>query len=144
MHTFLLKEGHWVADGVFFGPGGVESPARGYTTVTHGEDLWKVEGELIVGENEMIVRNSYEVEPYREGGRSFAWHSVNPALGLLLGMFAIVDDTILTRFISEDGEYSGVEAVRMIDQDTYESRGALFRRNALASSWTVTLFRQKT
>ena len=142
MHTFLFKEAHWEAIGTYRGPVGGDRPAKGYTTVTHDEDVWNMEGKLIVGEDEqLVIRNSYEIEPWREGVHASAWHSVNPGLGLLLGIFAIAGDTILTRFISEDGEYSGVEAIRMIDPDTYESRGALFRRNLLASSWSVTLMK---
>lgn len=140
MHTFILTEAHWEAMGTYRGPVGGDRPATGYFTVIHDEDIWSMEGKLIVGENEdLIIRNSYEIEPWREGGYASAWHSVNPGLGLLLGIFAIAGDTILTRFISEDGEHSGVEAIRMVDPDTYESRGALFRRNVLASSWIVTL-----
>ncbi|MGD8352996.1 MAG: hypothetical protein PVJ01_02430 [Pseudomonadota bacterium] len=142
-HTFLLKEGHWEAEGVYRGPADSGRPAGGYTTVTHGEDVWRIEGELVVGEEgQLVIRNSYEIEPWRQGGYASSWHSVNPAFGLLLGMFAVVDDTILTRFISEDGEYSGVESIRMVDAGTYESRGALFKRNLLASSWFVTLTKQ--
>ena len=140
MHTFLLKEGHWEAKGTYRGPSGGDKTANGYTTVVHGEDVWRLEGELAIGEDgQFVIRNSYEVEPWREGGYASAWHSVNPGLGLLLGIFAVVDDAILTRFISEDGEYSGVESIRMVDTETYESRGALFRRNILASSWSITL-----
>ena len=142
-HTFLLKEGHWEATGSYRGPSGGDKPAKGYTTIIHEDEVWRVEGELVVGdEEELVIRNNYEVEPWREGGYASAWHSVNPGLGLLLGIFAVVEDTILTRFISEDGEYSGVESIRMVDLDTYMSRGALFRRNIMASSWSVTLKKQ--
>ena len=142
MHTFLFQEAEWEAEGVFLDQDGKQSEARGVTIVRHGIDEWCVEGELKTGhDGSSVIRNDYILEPWPDGNDSSPWESVNPVLGLLFGMIAVVGDTILSRFVSEDGEYSGMESLRMIDEATYENRGALFKRDHKISSWMIELKR---
>ena len=140
MHTFLFQEAHWEAEGVYLDREGNEAPARGMTRVCHVEEEWSVEGEMLVGQDDpVVIRNVYTLEPWPGGEDSSPWESVNPELGLLFGMITVVGDTILSRFVSEDGEYSGMESLRMIDETTYENRGALFKRDRKISSWSMEL-----
>ena len=140
MHTFLFQEADWDAEGEFFDQYGKEKAARGYTLVRHGPDKWEVEGEMTVeGPEPRSIRNNYTLEAWPPGGRATSWQSVDPALGLLFGMIGAVGDSLLSHFVSEDGEFSGVESLRMVDAGTYQSRGALFKRNRRISSWSMIL-----
>jgi len=142
MHTFLFQEADWEAEGEFVDQYGTGKAARGYTMVRHDVDSWSVEGKINVeGLEPGIIRNNYTIRPWMSGEKATSWQSVNPALGLFFGMIAAVNDSLLSHFVSEDGEYSGVESMRMVDAFTYESRGALFKRNRRISSWSMILER---
>lgn len=138
MHTFLFHEADWEVEGICLDQDGNEMAAKGITRVRHGTDEWNVEGEMTTGQgNPFMVRNSYTLAPWPGGEDASPWESVDPVLGLLFGMIAVVGDTILSRFVSEDGEYSGMESLRMMDNATYQNRGALFKRDRKISSWRI-------
>ena len=140
MHTFLFREAEWEAEGVFQDQDGNELALQGITTIHHGDDEWCIDSEMAVGGNDPpVIHNSYTLEPWPGGEDASPWQSVNPVMGYLFGMIAVVGDTILSRFVSEDGEYSGMESMRMIDADTYENRVALFKRDQKISSWSMEL-----
>jgi len=140
LHTFLFQEAEWEAEGEFLDQDGKEGAAKGITRIHHDIDEWHVEGEVTIGYcDPVVVRNVYTLPPWSGGEDASPWESVNPDLGLLFGMIAVVGDTILSRFVSEDGEFSGMESYRMIDNETYENRGAIFKRDQKISSWSMEL-----
>lgn len=140
MHTFLFQEADWEATGVYLDRDGGETSAAGITRVRHGIDEWYIEGEITTDQDDPpVIRNFHTLPPWPGGEDSSPWESVNPVLGLLFGMLTVVGDTILSRFVSEDGEYSGMESFRMIDSATYENRGALFKRDSKIASWSMEL-----
>jgi hypothetical protein len=140
LHTFLFQEADWEAEGILLDQDGNESAATGVTRIRHGEDEWRIEGEMTTGlDDPSVIRNDYTLVPWPGGEDASPWEAVSPVLGLLFGMIAVVGDTILSRFVSEDGEYSGMESFRMIDETTYENRGALFKRDRKISSWRMEL-----
>ena len=134
-HTYLLEEGTWTAQSSLVTEDGQELSGTGESKIVHHQGHWIIDARM--GD----IRNRYEITPFPPGSRATEWTSENPAMGRFLGMFCIVDDTILSTFKSEDGALSGVESVRMIDADHYENRGALFAGARRISSWTVTLRR---
>lgn len=67
------------------------------------------------------------------------WKSYNPALGELKGIFIIVQDSIMSKYDSADGQYTGYEYLRKIDDLTYENRGFALVNNKKLSSWAVQL-----
>jgi hypothetical protein len=142
LHTFLFQEAQWEAEGSFWDQHGKKKPAYGRSRIFHKDNIWEIDGELNVGEDEpMTIRNLHTLEPWKKGEGASSWQSVNPTLGLLFGMIAVVGDTILSRFVSEDGEYSGLESLRMIDTNCYDNKGALFKRDRRISSWSLELRR---
>jgi hypothetical protein len=142
MHTFLFQEGDWEAEGTYLDQDGNETDATGITKVIHGADEWRIEGAITTGRADpSVIHNVYTLAPWPGGEDASPWESVDPVLGLLFGMIAVVGDTILSRFVSEDGEYSGMESLRMIDGITYENRGALFQRDRKVSSWKMEMRR---
>ncbi len=79
--------------------------------------------------------NRYEIVPFSNDFTS--WKSFNPALGTLQGKFSIVDDTIMSIYISEDGQYSGVECLSKVSNTQYLCKGFAFNGNQKLSSWAV-------
>jgi hypothetical protein len=143
MHSFLFQEGDWKSKGTYLDQDGNETAVAGTTRVRHGVDEWQVEGEMTADHGDpSVIHNIYTLAPWPGGKDASPWESVDPELGLLFGMIAVVGDTILSRFVSEDGEYSGMECLRMIDEVTYENRGALFKRDRKVSSWKMELKRR--
>ncbi len=137
-HTFLLSEGTWVAKGNYFDELNNSIPVEGKTIITHTDKLWFNEGymELLL-DSPMRFENKYEIVPFVKDHTS--WKSFNPALGTLLGKFAVIDDTILSAYVSEDNQYSGVECMIKINNTTYASKGFAFKGIEKLSSWDVTL-----
>jgi hypothetical protein len=139
-HTYLFRQGVWSADGCYRDNEDREFPVRGETRILHGDGKWLLEGKMcLFGDEEKSFSNSYEIEPFGEGRQYTSWISFNPAIGNMAGRFAVIDDTILSEFRSADDRFSGAEALRQINNQTYRSRGALFDGGRLISSWAVTL-----
>jgi len=144
-HTFLFQEGLWIAGGVYFDDRERPMPLEGKTRVTHLEGLWVNEGamELKSGDRSLILHNRYEIIPFPDGGTITTWKSSNPAIGLLLGRFAIVKNAILSACLSEKGDFSGSEFLLKISDSHYVNRGVFLRGDAKLSSWAVDLWRAK-
>jgi hypothetical protein len=144
-HTFLFQEGLWIAGGAYFDDRDNALPLEGKTRVTHLEGLWINEGamELKSGAGALIIHNRYEIIPFPEGGAVTAWKSSNPAAGLLLGRFVIVENAILSACRSEKGDFSGSEFLLKINDAHYVNRGVFLRGDAKLSSWAVELKRVK-
>ncbi len=141
-HTFLFCEGLWVAEGLCTDQYGESRPCTGKTRITHAETAWALEGVMTLpGDPAQEFRNQYEVAPFEPNEDSTTWRSVNPAIGLLHGVFAVVGDSILSRFISACGNFIGVEAMRLVSPTEYTVRGALFYRDERLSSWAMELRR---
>lgn len=55
----------------------------------------------------------------------------------------IIDDTILSSYRSDNGEYSGAESLTQVNETTYRSRGFTLKGDRKLSSWAVELKRIK-
>ena len=144
-HTFLFQEGLWVAGGIYFDDRDHPLPLEGKTRVSHLEGLWVNEGamELKSGANPLIIHNRYEIIPFQEGSTVTTWKSSNPAAGLLLGRFVIVEDAILSACLSENGDFSGSELLLKITDTHYLNRGVFLKGDEKLSSWAVELKKVK-
>ena len=89
----------------------------------------------------MRVENIYEIVPFERGSDSTTWRSINPDLGTLVGTFAVVGDSILSAFRTEDGSFYGTEYLKNVDPDTYANRGVLLHKGKIVSSWSATVTR---
>ncbi len=139
-HTYLFRPGIWSADGVYRDNAGREFPVRGETKILHGDDKWLLEGTMcLFGDEQKSFSNNYEIDPFGGERQSTTWISYNPATGSMTGRFAVVEDTILSEFRSNDNRFSGAESLRQINRQTYRSSGVLFESGELISSWSVTL-----
>lgn len=78
--------------------------------------------------------NRYEIKPFENGNEITIWKSFNPALGELNGIFIIVQDSILSKYISKDEQYNGFEYLKKVDDVTYKNRGAAFKNDEKISS----------
>lgn len=137
-HTFLLSEGSWIAKGNYYDELNNSITLEGKSVITHTEILWLNEGYMELQlENPIRFENRYEIVPFANDFTS--WKSFNPALGILQGRFAIVDDTIISTYVSEDGQFSGVECMIKVNKSTYTSKGFAFNGTEKLSSWAVTL-----
>ena len=143
-HTFLFQEGIWIAKGHYFDDMDRAFPLEGMTRIMHLETLWINEGEMEIktGDNPIKIYNRYEIAPFKKDRNVTTWESQNPDLGILLGRFVIVGDTIISICHSENVEYSGAEIILKTDNIHYKNRGVLFKGNDKLSSWSIDL--QKT
>ncbi len=139
-HTFLLKEGFWVAEGDYFDENGNVYSAVGQSETTHQEKVWVNEGIMKVFFDEPVaIANRYEIEPFGTGKTSTRWKSSNRIFGNLKGHFVILGDSILSLFRSEDGRYSGTEWLQMVGEGIYRSRRVLLDGDRTLSSWAMEL-----
>jgi len=139
-HTFLLEEGKWIARGVYSDEKGEIVQVEGQTTIIHKDEVWINEGSMKVLTNTPVeFFNRYEITPFVHGGEMTDWKSFNPALGELKGKFMIVLDSIMSKYVSEDGQYTGFEYLKKIDDLTYENRGFALKNDEKLSSWAVQL-----
>lgn len=143
-HTFLFEEGTWIAVGAFTDAEGNAAPVRGQSKTIHGPDVWVEESYLELQTDDRIeIRNNYRIVPFEKGSDTTTWTSLNPTLGKLSGKFAVVDDSIISSFKSENLVYTGLEFLKKVDDDKYINRGVLLKDGEKFSSWAVELTREK-
>ncbi|HEY0160997.1 MAG TPA: hypothetical protein VGF28_27175 [Thermoanaerobaculia bacterium] len=133
--TFLVREGRWQISGSVVDVAGNPNIAIGLAVVTHSGELWILEEQV----NE--VQNRYTILPLADGATATSFNGVNGVMGELRGALVFFDDQILLTYTSDDGHFHGCETLRMLDDATYETRGALFRDAGHVSSWSYTLQR---
>jgi hypothetical protein len=132
-HTLFVREGRWQISGSTVDVAGNPNIVVGFLVVTHDCGKWLVDEQI----NEST--NRYEAEPLAAGATATEFDGNNGAIGAITGAYVFFEDVILTTYRSADGHYSGIESVRMLDDDRYESRGALFLDDGHVSSWSLTL-----
>lgn len=141
-HTFLLMEGIWIAKGTFYDENNNIIQVEGSTKITHKKELWLNEGYMkLMLDNPIEMQNRYEIIPFDKDFTS--WQSYNPALGTLIGKFMVVEDTIISTYTTENGEYSGSECLIKINDNLYSTKGFAFKGNSKLSSWSVELSKVK-
>ena len=108
---------------------------------SHISEYWILDGymELLL-ETPVRFENRYEITPFENDFTN--WKSFNPALGTLLGKFALIEDTIISTYTSEDGTYLGVESMIKVSESQYSCKGFAFKNNSKLSSWAVTLTKE--
>lgn len=154
-HTWLFEEGAWDATGTYVSPEGERLPMVGKTEITHTDEGWVTESWMEAdssgrarqpeaprsGPVPIPIKNRATVRPFEPGELNSTWDALNPALGDLHGQVAVVGDSILYDYTSEDGKNHGTEVLRKIDDDHYEKRTVFFNRDSRVSSWVVRLHR---
>lgn len=139
-HTYLFQEGLWTAKGVYIDEKGHDTPVEGEAEISHVDEIWVNEAWMkILGDDPLEFQNRYEIIPFASGKDFTSWTSSSPTLGFFLGRFIVVDDSILSVYRSKDGEYSGTEYLRKIDEVLYLNRGAFMDNDKKLSSWAVEL-----
>lgn len=142
-HTYLFEPASWQAKGTYYDADLNSVEVLGWTNITHTDDFWINDGSMRLLNSEAEFFNRYEIKPFEQGKDFTDWASYNPALGQIDGNFMLVEDSILSRYASKDGRYSGFEFLKKIDDYTYENRGFAFDGNKKLSSWSVKLSRIK-
>ncbi|MFP5245162.1 MAG: hypothetical protein ACLGH0_00615 [Thermoanaerobaculia bacterium] len=132
-HRFLLQEGRWRISGSTIDVAGNANIAIGIAVLTRSGELWILEEQV----NEL--QNRYTILPLENGASATSFNGVNGILGALKGAYVFFDDLILCTYTSDDGHYHGCEASRALEDDRYETRGALFRDGGHVSSWSYVL-----
>ena len=141
-HTFLFQEGLWTIEGSFFDEGGSKIPLEGKLRITHTEKIWVIEKDITLLEgNKAQLSNRYEIIPFGDYSEVTTWRSFSSKDQTLSGSFTIIDDTIISLFVSEKGNDMGTEFFLKLSSLVYKSRGALFQGNLKCSSWAVTLYK---
>jgi hypothetical protein len=139
-HTFLYTENTWSARGTYYDEKNKPVAVTGEYTVTHLKKTWFLDSSLVLpGENPVELKNDYEMAPFEKGVTS--WKAENPALGTLLGSFAIVEDTIISLFSTQNGDHFGTEFFTKINETEYIGKGVLYSPVSKIYSWSVRLTR---
>lgn len=138
-HTFLFAEADWHAEGTYLSEEGETLSARGSSTVSHREDVWIADGGLDVQTEDGPIefRSTYRIRPFTEGDRVTTWTAENPALGLLQGVFVVMEDTILSQYQAGEGGVAGAETLRQIRDWEYEARGLLRLGKDRFTAWAL-------
>lgn len=145
-HTFILEEGIWQGKGKYCDETGQLFSLVGETKIKHNNDLWINESKMIIDigrENQITIRNNYNIVPFKDGQDFTKWTSMNPKLGKMNGNFIIAGETILSIYNTENEEYIGTESMMKINNRKYRSSGTLLKDNKKVSSWWVDLKRIK-
>lgn len=141
-HTFLFKEGVWLSQGTYCDENNNALNVEGRSEIIHQEKLWLNKSSMVLpGDKPVELKNDYEIAPFVNDVTG--WKSVNPGLGTLIGRFAVVDDSILSLYSSESGEYFGTEFLTQISESEYIGKGVLYSAAGKVSSWSVRLLREK-
>jgi hypothetical protein len=139
-HTFLFQEGLWLAEGIYYDENAHPLPFSGFAEITHTGGIWINRNRMdIRAGGEITIENNYLIKPFPEGGDSTTWESENPVIGLLLGKFYVVGDSIISTCTSQRGTYSGTEFLVWKSPSDYISRGVFCDGTRKLSSWTVDL-----
>ena len=134
-HTYLLRPGKWQISGSTIDVAGNANIAIGFAVVTHDGAHWVIEEHI----NELGTRYDIPTVPAVASAAPFKGSS--GIAGSIKGAFAFFDDVILATWHSDDGKYVSVESLRMLSDDRYETRGALFLNGGHVSSWSYALQR---
>lgn len=115
-------------------------PFSGCAEITHCGSVWHNRSRMeIRAGQDIVIENNYRIKPFPEGGEMTTWESENPAIGLLLGRFYTVGDSIISTCISQRGTYSGTEFLIQKSESNYKSRGVFSDGAKRLSSWMVEL-----
>ena len=143
-HTFLYVEARWLARGVYLNASGKRFAATGETRVSHGTDGWIGDGHIrLEGVTPLDLRNRYDIVPFPPGSEVTTWSASEPGVGRIQGRFAVVGDTILSTWRSEDGTHTGVESLTRLSDRRYRARGAAFRGDQRLAAWRIELTRAR-
>lgn len=134
-HTYLLRPGKWQISGSTIDVAGNANIAIGYAVVTHEGAHWTIEEHI----NELGTR--YEIPTVPSTAAAVSCKGSSGVGGAFEGAFAFFEDVILATWRSDDRKYTSVESLRMLDDDRYETRGALFLNGGHVSSWSYVLQR---
>lgn len=134
-HSYILRPGKWQISGSTVDVAGNPNIAIGYAVVTHEGDRWIIEEHI----NE--VGNHYQIPTVAAEAGAAAFKGSSGIAGTFTGDFAFFADVILATWRSDDKNYVSVESFRMLAEDRYETRGALFMNGGHVSSWSYGLQR---
>ena len=132
-HTLYVAEGRWQIAGSTIDVAGNPNIAVGLLVVSRSGELWIAEEQL----NE--VQSRWTILPLENGASTTRFNGVSGVMGDVDGALAFFDDVILLTYGSD--EFRGIESLRFLDEDRYETRGALFRNGGHVSSWSYVLTR---
>ncbi|GBF34963.1 hypothetical protein DCCM_4084 [Desulfocucumis palustris] len=90
-------------------------------------------------DNPIEFHNKYEITPFNK--EHTGWQSYNPDLGTLIGKFMIIENTIISTYVSQNGEYSGSECLVKTSDAIYKAKGYALKGDEKLSSWSVDLIK---
>jgi hypothetical protein len=142
-HTFICQEGQWTGKGFYIIDDGRKIPCESTISTTHQTGKWYHEStmELSLEDKIFEIQNICEIIPFATGIDFTTWESKTAEMGILLGEFVIVHDSILSLCTSRDSAFQGTEIFFKKDGISYKNRGVLVRRRKKVSSWTMELTR---
>lgn len=137
-HTLLFREGLWLAEGVYTSRENDRFGLEGAAEIRHENGLWIQEiTHTILKGNGVSNQNTLEIVPFPDDADFTDWYSQSSALGKLHGRLMVVEDSILSGFVSEDGVYSGVEYYLKVDDNIYQNRGYVWQMDLKLASWSL-------
>jgi hypothetical protein len=141
-HTYLFQPAVWTGNGTFWREDGQPFPAESRTEVTHRTECWLLSGTLkVLGSPPVEFVSAYWIELPGRNAATLKWNSESATLGRLHGTFSVIGSSILSVYRCEPSGYHGAEHFRRLDDDSYESTGALLLEDRRLSSWQLLLKR---
>jgi len=141
-HTLIFKEGTWKLIGYYTIKDKSRVELNGILQVVHTEKEWKINSTLnINSEKPLILKDSYEIVPFREDVFTTSWNLKSSNIGNLSGNYMIVDEKILSVGKTEDDRFTITEYYQKILDIKYKSKGFILEDDDMIESWTLTLNR---
>jgi len=139
-HTLIFKEGIWKLKGYYTIKDKSRVKINGILQIVHTEKEWKINSTLNINSEEpLILKDSYEIVPFREDVFTTSWNLKSSNIGNLSGNYMIVDEKILSVGKTEDDLFAITEYFQKISDVKYKSKGFILEDDDMIESWTLTL-----
>lgn len=141
-HTYMLEDGYWRAEGRYWDEHGLIFPFLGNSSITLIQGYTVLESRMqILAQPPIEIDYRYEIMPTSPIRATMTWTAHNTAFGYMSGLYTVVDRSILAQFKTDSGRFSGFEFFFKLNDETYESEGAIFEGRRRNAAWAVVLKR---
>lgn len=141
-HTYLLEKGNWDVRGHFTNALHTQAEVKGTTRVDHLPEHWTSDSELNLKNTALgALMSHYRFAPLEKNADSTTWVAEDPLEGTIRGTLCIVDDSLISTFRSDATNYHGVDVMRKLKDNAYQSRGFVMKDGERLSSWQLSFSR---
>ncbi|MDR2199055.1 MAG: hypothetical protein LBR53_06335 [Deltaproteobacteria bacterium] len=141
-HTYIFEPGLWSVEGIYRDGKNIPHAQEGQLLVSHTPELWTIDSQLkISGRDKRDFLTRYEFAPFSALDVYAEWKSFSGGPEPIYGLFVVIEESVMTPWQSQTGQYWGQEVLTFQSSVKYLSRGFAFLKDKLVSSWSAELQR---